>query len=242
MHRFFIRHKLDENDITHLSDSDSIFVIEKLHLAVEDFIEVETYDTILLARITNVNGKSVEVEILERIEEKKGKDEIGLTLIQSLIGNNKFRFVIEKSVEIGVDRIIPIQSQYSHIKKNKAVREYELWKEIVKDATEQSRNIKPTIIEKPISIHKLEVEKNSNKLCLATENVDTFSLREYLESIDIKKPIILAIGPEKGWNSRDLEILKEKGFKFIKLEGNILRTETTGLVVSSIIQYLRGKI
>ena len=76
MHRFFVRHKLDRNDITHLSDEDSIFVIEELELKVEDFIEVETYQNIYLGRITNIEGKSVEVEILEKKEEKKIEDSI----------------------------------------------------------------------------------------------------------------------------------------------------------------------
>ena len=49
-------------------------------------------------------------------------------------------------------------------------------------------------------------------------------------------------GPEKGWDISDLEIFKELDFEFIKLKGNILRTETTGLVIGSIIKYLKGEI
>lgn len=243
MNRFFIKHKLTPQDITHLSDSDSEFVINKLHLKEENFIEVETYEAIFLAVISDISNNSVEIEVLEKISEKEIKDCVDLTIIQSLAGKDKFRFLIEKSVEIGIDMIIPVESQYSLVNRNKAIKEYGLWKKIVSDAVEQSRNIKPTIIEKPIKLQDLTVDKNQNLLCLTTENVgDILSLKQYLSNSDIKKPFVIAIGPEKGWSSKDIGIFKEKGFKFAKLSGNILRTETSGLVVGSIVKYLKGDL
>jgi 16S rRNA (uracil1498-N3)-methyltransferase len=241
MNRFFVKHKLDIGDITHLSDTDSIFAIEKLNLKVETFVEVETYEAIFLGIVTDISKNSVEVEITKRLEEKERIESIGITLVQALLGKNNFNFFLEKCVEIGIDRVIPVQTKYSHIKKNKAIKEYGLWKKIVSDATEQSRNIKPTIVEKPTTLNKLNLTEE-NKICLTTENIQTVSLKQYLESIDINKPIALAIGPEKGWSTKDIEILKEKGFKFVKLEGNILRSESVGIVVGSIIAYLKGEI
>ncbi len=242
MNRFFIKHKLTLQDITRLSDSDSEFVINKLHLKEENFIEVETYEAIFLAVISDISNKSVEVEVLEQISEKEIKDSVDLTIIQSLVSKDKLHFLIEKSVEIGIDMIIPIESQYSLVKSSKAIKEYGLWKKIVSDAVEQSRNVKPTIIEKPIKLQDLSVSKNDNLLCLTTENVDTVPLKQYLSNSEIKKPFVIAIGPEKGWSSRDIDIFKEKGFKFVKLSGNILRTETSSLVIGSIVKYLKGEI
>ncbi len=242
MHRFFVKHKLDINDTAHLSDSDSIFAINKLKLNIEDFIEIETYESIFLALIGNIEKSSVEVQIVKKIEDKESIGPIDITLVQSLIGKNNFNFFLEKSVEIGIGRIVPIQSQYSHIKKNKAIKEYGLWKKIIKDTVEQSRNITPTIIEKPINLKDLKVSNRSNRICLTTENIKTVSLNEYFGKVDIKKPTVIAIGPEKGWSSKDLEIMKEKGFSFVKLKTNILRAESAGLVVGSIIKYLKGEI
>jgi len=58
----------------------------------------------------------------------------------------------------------------------------------------------------------------------------------------MSKNFTVAIGPEKGWSSSDIEVLKNLGFDFIKLRGNILRTETAGLVIVSIIKYLKKEI
>lgn len=242
MYRFFVKHKLSIEDITHLSDSDSEFVINQLGLKVESFLEIETYEAIYLGVITDITKNSIEVEILEKILEKEVKDNLEITLIQSLIGKNKFNFFLEKAVEIGIDRIIPIESQYSTISKNKATKEYGLWKKIIDDATEQSRNIKPTLIEKPINLNELKTEDSANRICLSTENVTNTNLKEYIKKCDLSSPFFIAIGPEKGWGSKDIEYLKKLNFTFIKLKGNILRTESVGLVVGSIIKYLKGDI
>ena len=242
MNTFYIKHKVSEQDIVHLSDSDSEFVIRELKLNIEDIVQIETYEAFFLAMITDIEGNSVEIEIREKVKDKENIQGVGITLIQSLVNKSKFNYFLEKSVEIGVDRIIPIESQYSLLNKNKALKEYGLWQKIVKDATEQSRNIKPTSIEKPIKIDELRVEERENKICLATENVKSMTLKEYMKVANINKSFTVAIGPEKGWSSDDIKSFKKLGFSFIKLNGNILRTESSGLVITSIIKYLKGEI
>ncbi|PKN02539.1 hypothetical protein CVU76_00655 [Candidatus Dojkabacteria bacterium HGW-Dojkabacteria-1] len=242
MYKFFVSHKLTEGDITHLSDKDSVFAINSLKIKIEDILEIENYESIFHAIVTDIQKNSVEIEIKEKVREKERIENIGITIVQSLSNESKFNYFVEKSVEIGIDRIIPVESKYSLRTKNKALKDYGLWRKIVKDAKEQSRTQRETIIEKPIRLLDLQLEKNTNKVCLATENVDTINLKEYLGNIDIKKPFVIAIGPEKGWGEKDIQILKNLGFRFVKLEGNILRTETSGLVIGTILKYLRGEI
>lgn len=242
MNRFFIKHKLSIDDVTHLSDSDSELVINNLKLNIEDFVEIETYEYIYLAVITDISKSSVEIQIVEEIRKKDSKDSIWLTIVQSLIGSNKFNYFLEKAIEIGVNKVIPIESKYSTVNRNKAMKELGLWRKIVKDATEQSRNISPTFVEKPIKLKNLILVDTPNRICLSTENTDSISLEKYLEKIDINKPIVVAIGPEKGWSSSDIKIFRDLNFTFVKLKGNILRTESTGLVIGSIIKYLKGEI
>lgn len=242
MYRFFVKHKLSINDISNLSDTDSEFVINELKLKIEHFVEIETYEAVFIGVITDISKSSVEVEIVKKIKEKDIKDSLDITLIQSLIGRNKFNFFLEKAVEIGIDRIVPIESQYSTISINKVEKEYGLWKKIITDATEQSRNITPTIIEEAINLNDLRIDNIPNRICLSTENVNTKTLDQYLKQVDIQNPFVIAIGPEKGWGSKDIELFKKFNFTFIKLKGNILRTESVGLVVGSIIKYLKGDI
>lgn len=245
MQKYFVKHKLSVEDIAHLSDSDSRNIIEKGKLNIEDYIEIQTYEKRFIAQITDIQPNSVEVQIVEELGER-GSDFIpSISIIQSLSNDSKFTYFIEKSVEIGIEKIIPVESKYSLRKKNKAIKDIGYWNKLVKDATEQSRNIFPTIIEKPLHIKELlnySFPKDSIKICLATEIHDAKFLQDMLSKIEIKRPIIIAIGPEKGWDVTDLDVFKKLHFDFIKLKGNILRTETTGLVIGSIIKYLKGEI
>jgi len=245
MQKFFVKHKLSVEDITYLSDSDSRNIIEEGKLKIEDYIEIETYERKFLAQISDILPASVEVQIVEDLGERESEHLPDITIIQSLSNDTKFNYFIEKSVEIGIEKIIPVESKYSLKKKNKAIKDTGYWNKLVRDATEQSRNIFPTIIERPLHIKELvnyNFSVDSLRICLATEVHDAKYLEDVLRNVDIKKPVMVAIGPEKGWDISDLEIFKELNFEFIKLKGNILRTETTGLVIGSIIKYLKGEI
>ena len=242
MQKFFVRHKLKVDDITYLSDSDSELVIKEGILDIEDVVEIETYEKIFYGQISDIAKGSVEIQIIEEKGKRESEYVPSIAIIQALSNESKFDYFLEKSVEIGIEKIIPIQSKYSLKTKSKAIKNTGHWNKLVRDAVEQSRNIKPTIIEKPIYLRDLTIEKSDNLVCLTTENVDSVSLKEYLSSCEINKPFVIAIGPEKGWSSKDIEILKEKGFKFIRLSGNILRTETSSLVIGSIVKYLKGEI
>jgi 16S rRNA (uracil1498-N3)-methyltransferase len=249
MQKFFIRHKLSVGDIAHLSDSDSELIIKEGNYDIEDVIEVETYEKHFYAQITDISKGSIEVQIVEDLGERKSEYTPSITIIQSLSNDTKFNYFIEKSVEIGIERIIPIQSKYSLKTKAKAIKDTGYWNKLVKDAVEQSRNIFPTIIKKPVRINELDkYDLEGIKICLSTESagVKPKYLREIMEKElskeDLSRPIHIAIGPEKGWSSSDIKIFRELGFEFVKLKGNILRTETTGLVIGSVIKYLKGEL
>ena len=156
MPKFFIPHKLKVSDLTHLSDSDSELVISQDSLHIEDLVEIETYEKIYLAQITDITKSSVEIEIVEEKGERLKPEQPSITIIQSISNDSKFNYFLEKSVEVGVGRIIPVESKYSLLKKNKAIRKYELWNKIIKDATEQSRTPYPPVLEKPIKIKNLK--------------------------------------------------------------------------------------
>jgi 16S rRNA (uracil1498-N3)-methyltransferase len=245
MQKFFIKHKLSTDDVIHLSDSDSKNIIEQKILKVEDLIEIETYEKKFLGQIVDIHKNTVEVQIIEDLGERNSAYIPDIAIIQSLSGSSKFTYFIEKSVEIGIEKIIPIESTYSLKTVKQALKDFDYWNKLVKDATEQSRNIFPTIIEKPLKISELltyDIPKESIKLCLSTEVTNAKRLKDSLKNFDISKPVYIAIGPEKGWNMSDINIFKSLDFQFIKLKGNILRTETTGLVIGSIIKYLKNQL
>jgi len=105
MQKFFIRHKLKVGDITNLSDSDSELIIKEGKHNIEDVIEIETYEKHFYAQITDISKNSIEVQIVEDLGKRETEYTPSITIIQSLSNDTKFNYFIEKSVEIGVERI-----------------------------------------------------------------------------------------------------------------------------------------
>lgn len=243
MKPYYIPHKLTVGDITNLSDSQSQFIIsEGLH-EIEDIIKVQTLTSVFKAIITDISKSSVEVEILELLAEAPSKkDGYSITLLQALSGDRKFNTLLEKCVEIGVETVIPIETAYTTLDQKEANKKMNNYRRIIKEAGEQSRNPSPTVILEPINISRLP-ELNftdTHRICLATENVGTIGLEEVVRNAPGN--FTIAVGPETGWSSEDIAIMKNLGFQFVRLKGNILRTETAGIVIASIISYLNGEI
>ncbi len=243
MKTFYIPHKLKVGDITHLADNDSEVVITNSILDIENLVKIESPDSVFNAIVTDISKSSVEVEILEKTGNRKDSEvKEDVVLIQAISSENKFSYVLEKAVEIGVSRIIPVQSKYSTVDIKKFNKNIGLYEKIIADATEQSRNPHPTILDRAINISNL---KSMNldadiKICLATEQVEVESLEDVLKNSF--KSSIIAVGPESGWSSSDLEVFNELNFRYVKLKGNILRTETAPLVMAPILKYRMGKI
>lgn len=243
MKSYYIPHKLKVEDITHLSDSDSELIISNRLHNIEDIIQIESLYEIFHAQITDISKSSIEVEILKRIGDRENESKSKITIIQSITEKRKFTYFLEKATELGVDRIIPLESKYSVIDKAKAVKEFQNWERVIKEASVQSRNIHPPILNKPISVSELKnIKLEEDKFCLSTEVTSTQQLKEYLKQVSPPSNFTIAIGPETGWDSNDLNILKNKSFSFVKLKGNILRTETAGLVITSILKYFNNNL
>ncbi len=241
MKRYFIPHKLKSGDITHLSDEDSEIVIsENLH-KIEDPIEISNLEGIFLAIITHIEKASVEVEIVDKIKSADAQqDNYHITLIQSLSDDSKFTFILEKAVEIGINKIIPVESQYSSQSKKRCGKKYNTWRKIIQDAREQSRNPFPVDLEQPILLKNLKNIHSKHRICLSTEVTTNKALNDVLSNKGRRDSYAIAIGPEKGWSSSDLKVLKNLDFETTKLGKNILRTETGGLVIASILNFRAG--
>ncbi|MCC7290145.1 16S rRNA (uracil(1498)-N(3))-methyltransferase [bacterium] len=241
MQNYYIPHKLSIGDITHLADNDSRFAIE-LGIKEEDLLRVTSPSGTFHAQVTFLEKNSVEVEILKQINDTVKELDLQITIIQGVSHISKFGVFLEKITEIGVNEIIPLQCEYSIIKPNQATKESKLWSKIVKDATEQSRNPNPPVINQLITIKDLKTTTSEKtlKLCFATENIATVNLKTL--PIAQYSSIEMAFGPESGWSFDELNLFKQMDFQFVRLSGNILRTETTPLVATSIIKFLHNQL
>lgn len=255
MKSFYIKHKINLGDTVNLSDTDSEILLAHKSIIEGETVLLESVSGLFLGKICYIGNGTIEVEITSKsddlyISHTPSADKLKTVLIQSISNDSKFTYVLEKATELGVDMIIPIESKYSLLSQNKALKKVGLWKKVILDATEQSRTKNPPYLNPPIKISSLPKAleellssnfEDSEKLCLATEAINTKYLSD-MGSLEKEKVFLIAIGPEKGWHSSDIKLFEKLNFDFIKLKGNILRTETAGLVILSIIKYIKSAI
>lgn len=183
--------------------------------------------------ITNITKKFVEYKVLELVE-KYQEEKASITLIYSMVKQDKFEFVLQKACELGVSKIIPYYADFSQIKldSSKILKKMERWNKILKEASEQSQRFTIPVIEAPIDRKQLlKKEYSGKKLMCVTEAVE----KEYLFNVDITGDIVLLVGPEGGFSEAELSDFKRSGFQYIALTNNILRTETAVIYALALI-------
>ena len=164
---------------------------------------------------------------------------LSITLIQGLSQQDRMEASIQKSVELGVNRIIPVICQRSNnrLAKNKQSKKLDHWRKIIISACEQSgRSIIPEISDiNPLS-------EIASLLDAHVININlTSDAKHSLKDIKLKHQTIqIFIGPEGGLNEDEKIFLKEKKFLDIRFGPRTLRTETAGPAVLSALQILWG--
>ena len=172
-----------------------------------------------------------------------GKEEVeprlvDVTLCASLIKADKFEWMLQKACELGVSRIVPFVSRYSIISLDakKAAKKLERWNQILISACKQcNRNDKVELM--PIqTIDSLqEFKSDCNVVAYEKENDPSAHLANYLKNNP--SSVTFCIGPEGGFDEEEVEAAAQNGAKPITLGKRILRTETAGLTILSILMY-----
>ena len=188
------------------------------------------------------NARKTRVVIEAKIE-KANESNLDITLIQGLSRHDRMDATIQKSIELGVNRIIPVLCQRSNAKLDASKREKKLshWRKIAISACEQSgRSIIPGILEiitlSELCSHKADcLHAGAERLLLDPESGTG------LKNIDLEgNSIEILIGPEGGLNAEEISQLADTGFTRIGFGPRILRTETAGPAVISALQTLWG--
>ena len=181
-------------------------------------------------------------EILLKAKEKQpsqGEPETKVTLYQALLKGDKFEFVIQKAVELGVHKIVPCDSErcVTNLDAKKAKSKVERWNKIAESAAKQSgRGIIPTV-EMPMSFKQAAEDFLSHKLpILAYEEERETTLKQVLTKTD-EIDIVLFIGSEGGFAKKEAKLLIDGGAKSVTLGKRILRAETAPIATLAMIFY-----
>ena len=182
------------------------------------------------AEIKEVSNGEVLFIVQKKIREENMEKDIWLAF--SPIKSNYFNFMIQKATELGVKKFIPVISDRTIVRKVNIDR----LEKVIIEASEQSNRLIVPKFEKAITLQKFLLD--NEKLNIIFGDLNTRNNNLNLNKIN-NKPICILIGPEGDFSEKEKQqILKLKNLQSIKLNNNILRTETAALSALSIVNYI----
>ncbi len=190
------------------------------------------------ATISRISKREVAVTLSDRID-REVESSLQITLAQGISKGDRMDFAIQKSVELGVSRIIPVHTSRSvvSLKGERLEKKMRHWEGVVISACEQcGRNTLP-MLERPQSLEEvLNQEQAGTRLLLDHRAERGFS------ALDKAGKLTLLIGPEGGLSDVERQSALRCGYQAIRMGPRVLRTETAALAALSILQATMGDL
>ena len=227
--RLFFSESLSLNLTAKLDKSQSHYVSKVMRIKKSEVFSLFNSSGEWEAKILNISKNIVEFNVTKQLRQKENSKELWLAF--SPIKSNYFNFMIQKATELGVTKFLPIIFDRTIVRKiNK-----ERLEKVIIEATEQSNQINMPTIEEPQSLDSF---LKNNKTDLIFTDLNTTNKKIDLNQLT-SNPTSVIIGPEGDFSEEEREqILKYKGVQSIKINENILRSETAVISALSIINYV----
>ncbi len=226
--RLFFKESLSLNLTAILDKSQSHYVSKVMRVKVNEVFSLFNNGGEWEAKILNISKSIVEFNITKQLRQKENVKELWLAF--SPIKSNYFNFMIQKATELGVTKFLPIIFDRTIVRKiNK-----ERLEKVIIEATEQSNRINIPSIDEPKSLKEF---LDDEKMDLIFTDLNSQNKKIDLDKLTIN-PTCVIIGPEGDFSEDEREqILAFKGVQPIKINENILRSETAVISALSIVNY-----
>ena len=234
MQRYFTK---EDSDTFSLSRDDSYHILKVMRLKKDDLVEIVSKQKLYICKIINSDNNIVTVRKVEEIKQDSELD-CQVTIVQSLVKEQKMDFILQKCCELGVSKIIPLNTKRSIVKlDSKETKKIERWNKILKEASEQSKRVVIPTVSNICSIEDL-VEEDYDIKILCTVNELSNDIKKVLSKDLNGARIVIVIGPEGGFEKEEEQTLIDNGYVPTSLGKRVLRTETASLYALSIINYI----
>lgn len=165
-----------------------------------------------------------------------------LTLIQGMPKGDKLELVLQKGTELGVNHfaLVEMERSIGNLKAERRDKKVERWQKIIQEAARQSRQYHLPRLDAGSSFPEILRHIDADEKLILWEE-SAVSLATALPPAPVRS-VAVVVGPEGGISPQEVELAKSMGFKVVGLGPRILRTETAGLAIMSILQYLYGDL
>ncbi|MDC2970276.1 16S rRNA (uracil(1498)-N(3))-methyltransferase [Candidatus Pelagibacter sp.] len=227
--RLFFSNTLSANMIDKLDKDQSHYLKKVMRIKENEVFSLFNSEGEWEAKILGIFKNTIEFKIIKQLRQKEITKELWLAF--SPIKSNYQNFMLQKATELGVTKFLPIIFDRTVVRKINKDR----LEKIVIEASEQSNRINIPVIESTQDLNDF-LKKNSMDLIFADLNSN---IKEVDKSKLTDKPVCIIIGPEGDFSETEREkILSFKGVQSIKINENILRSETAVISAISIVNYV----
>ena len=225
--RLFFKESLSLNLNSILDKSQSHYLLKVMRIKTNESFSLFNQSGEWEAKVLNINKGIVEFTVFKKLRSAENEKEIWLAFAP--IKLNYLNLMIQKATEIGITRFIPILTERTVVRKLNEKR----INKIIIEASEQSNRLKIPSLDK---LTKLDTFLKSNQ----NTNIVFGDLNTDNKKIDLKSkdPLCVLIGPEGDFSEKEREnILKLKNITSLKINNNILRSETAAISMISIVSF-----
>jgi len=236
MIRIFVRNDLSEVKEFSPESDDAHYLLQVMRVRVgEELRIVDSKGTVYEAAISAVDKKTCTIA-LNGIVEGTSEPTTKITLYQSVSKGERMDLTIQKSVELGVTKIVPVMSERCVVKLDGKSGRSDRWQKIALEAARQSgRDIVPLVTE-PVKFSEAVKTANEELKIIPWEEASGITLKGVVSG---KKPrnIAVFIGPEGGFTPAEADMARANDITPVTLGKRILRTETAGPAVLAMLLY-----
>lgn len=243
MQKFFVEENQIKNDKLVIIGEDVKHISSVLRMQKGEQILIGSKETLetYLTEIEQIEKEKVVTKIIKKLDTQT-EPNVEIDLYQGLPKADKMELIIQKTTEIGVSKVIPVDMLRCIVKLNEkdAKKKIERWQKVAEGAAKQSKRGKIPEIKNKIKIKDLEnIIGQYDVFFVAYEEENELTLKQELKKIkeQEKYKIGILVGPEGGITKEEIEKLTSYNAKVVTLGKRILRTETAPIVLTSNIIY-----
>ena len=246
LRRFFVEEIRADNGTCIISGPEAKHIANVLRMKAGDrFILMDGRGSRFQAVIESASSKGVRA-VLEKPLPKPPPSPVHITLCQALTKSRAMDYLLQKTSELGVDRVVPFYSERTTVryKKERLVNKMRHWREIAISAAKQCGRGIPTQIEPPSSFREL-MERWRGEVALKVvlwEEEGAKDLKGLLKLSPSADNFVGMIGPEGGFTEEEINIARNSGFIVASLGHRILRADTAAITTVAIVQYELGDL
>jgi len=179
--------------------------------------------------------------VLARSEPAR-ESSLDLVLAQALPKGDRFSFVLEKAVELGVRGIRPLISERTVVARGDGAAAAARWLRIIESAVAQSGRTRLPVLHPRCAFEAMIADPCPPELRLLFWEHATEDLHQVIDRRAPPHSVLVAIGPEGSWSEQEVQLAQHAGFAAVRFGPRILRTDTAGIAAVSVLQNRWGDL